>query len=418
MVGDADRLHAVGLSHRTAPVEIRERMALDDVGLRGLLVRLRETAADEALVVSTCNRTEIYTVPRSADAVREAVSAFRGPGGERLDPYLYWLRGRDVVQHLFRVTSSLDSLIVGEPQILGQMKEAVRVAGEEGLLGPMLQPLAQRALWVAKRVRTETEIGRNTVGVGNAGVDLAAEIFGELAGRRVLLLGTGEMGRQVAKSMLAAGVADLRVTNRTWEHAVALAAEHGGSAVPWDRLDVQLGEADIVVVATGAPTPVVTVSMVQRALRDRRFRPICLIDLAVPRNVDPAVAQLEEAWTFDIDDLHRVVQRGREQRSVAATEALKLVDAETDRYVASMDAVDVADDLRDLAAFGEQMRQVELEKSKRLTESLDEPARAALEAMTKALVKRLVAGQLNAVREAGAQGDHERLELLRKLWKS
>lgn len=417
MVGEADRIVAVGLSHRTAPVEVRERMALDEAGLRGLLGRLRNGVCEEAFVVSTCNRTEIYSVPRSIEAVRDAVGWFRGPTGERLDPYLYWYHGRDAVHHLFRVAASLDSLVLGEPQILGQVKEAVRLAGEEGALGRCLEPLAQRALAVARRVRTETDIGRNTVGIGNAGVDLAAEILGDLRGRRALLLGAGEMGRQVAGALLHAGVADLRVANRTWETAVEVAAAHGGSAVAWEHLPGQLAEADVVVVATGAPSPVVTVEMVRRALRDRRFRTICLIDLAVPRNVEPAVADLDEAWAFDIDDLHRVVERGREARATAAVDANRLVDEEANRFVATLSQVDVAEDLRALGAWAEEMRTTELARSRRLVEALDGPQREALDALTRALVKRLVAGPLAAMRDAGRAGDREAIEQVRKTWK-
>jgi glutamyl-tRNA reductase len=414
---ELDRLVAVGLSHRTAPVEVRERLALDEAAQRGLLGRLREAACDEVFVVSTCNRTELYTVPRSADGLRDALGWFRGPAGERLDTYLYWLKGREAVQHLFRVASSLDSLVLGEPQILGQVKDAIRVAGEEGALGPLLEPLAQRALAVARRVRAETEIGRNTVGIGNAGVDLATEILGDLRGRRALLLGAGEMGRQVAGALLHAGVSDLRVANRTFASAVEVAAANGGSAVAWEQLPSHLAQADVVVVATGAPSAVITAEMARRAVRERRYQPICLIDLAVPRNVDPAVSEVDEAWAFDIDDLHRVVERGRAARASAAEDAGRLVEEETVRFVAGLLAVDVTEELRALGTWAEEMREAEIARSKKLLDGLSDEQKAAIGALTRALVKRLTAGPLAALREAGRAGDRERIDQVKRTWK-
>ncbi len=416
-VADAARLALFGMSHVTAPVDVRERVALNEEGVRDFLRRLREDAvADEALVLSTCNRTEVYAVPREPEALAQVVGAFRGPTGERLDAYWVHRTGDDVVRHLFRVASSLESLVVGEPQILGQVREAVRVANEVGTLGDTLGAVSERALAVARRVRTDTTVGRSTVGVGNAGVDLAVEIFGGLSGRRVLLLGTGEMGRQVAKALMGAGAAELMVSNRTFDGAVELAREHGGAAVPWEHLQDHLPRADVVVCATGAPKVVLSAAQMAAAMRERRWRPVCLVDLAVPRNLDPAIGAIDEAFLFDIDDLSRVVERGREARSQAAIDAGHLVDEEARRFLASLRELDVSEDLRTASQFGERMRLIEIERSAKALQGLSPEAAEAVDAMTKALVKRLLHPVLGAVKEAGQSGDDVWLKRLRSRW--
>ena len=255
---DASRLVLVGLSHHTAPIEVREQLALDETGVRDTLARLTgDGVADEAMLLSTCNRVEMYAVTRHQDRLAEYL-----PRGRAMDRFLYWRQGRDAVQHLMRVACALDSLVVGEPQILGQVKDAVRVADDGGTLGQILRRLTQRTFTVAKRVRSETAIGRSRVGIGNAGVDLALQVFGGLKRKRALLAGTGEMGRQVSQALLGEGLEELLVTNRTWERAVEVAAQHEGTAVEWSRLSEYLARVDIVIVATGARTPVVEVDAV------------------------------------------------------------------------------------------------------------------------------------------------------------
>ncbi|MEZ4241449.1 MAG: glutamyl-tRNA reductase [Myxococcota bacterium] len=414
---ESERLLAVGMSHHSAPVEIRERLAFDENGVRSTLTRLvHDQIAEEAFLISTCNRVELYAVPRSVEALQEFFGAYRGPAGERIDPYLYWYRGKEAVRHLFKVASSLDSLVVGEPQILGQVKDAVRLAEETSTLGRVLYPLTQRTFTVAKRVRSTTEIGQSRVGIGNAGVDLAMQIFGALQGS-AMLVGVGEMGRQVARALLSAGLAELLVANRTFERSVELASEHGGTPVPYERLADYLPRADIVIAATGAVHPIITVPMVRQALRDRRYRTIFLIDLAVPRNIDPAVDDLEDAYLFNVDDLSQVVEQGRAAREKAAAEALDLVDQEADRFLASLREVDVGVELRLLNEMAEQIRQSEVARSKKLLASLDESQAAQLDAMTKALVKKLLHRPQMAVRSAAKVGDQERVQTLMAPWK-
>ena len=419
MVGDDDRVLAVGLSHHTAPLEIRERLAMDEDAVRSTLERLvrTEAVAEEALLLSTCNRVELYTVPRSVPGLQEFFGEYRGPHGERLDSYLYWLEGREAVRHLFRVASSLDSLVVGEPQILGQVRDAVRIATESSTLGRILYPLSQRTLTVAKKVRSTTEIGKSTVGVGNAGVDLALQIFGSLEGKRAMLVGVGEMGRQVARALVSAGLEELLVANRTFERSVELAAEHGGTPVPYDRLAEYLARADIVLSATASHQPVVTVPMVRQALRDRRYRTLFLVDLSVPRNIEPGVDDLEDAYLFNVDDLQNVVDAGRKAREEAAVQALALVNDEADRFLESLREIDAREDLRRVNDAVERMRMLEIDRSKKLVASLDDTQREQLEALTRALVRKLLHKPTTAIRTAAREGDSERLKALADLWR-
>lgn len=418
MADSGGRLVAVGLSHHTAPVEVRERVSMDESTVRRVLERLRQgRVVDEVMLLSTCNRMELYGTVRDEEALRAFFGEFRGPQGERIDPYLYWYRDRDAVYHLFKVASSLDSLVLGEPQILGQVKEAVRLAEQETSLGRVLHPLARRTLSVAKRVRSETDIGKSRVGIGNAGVDLAMQIFGSLQGKRAMLVGVGEMGRQVAQALMTAGLDELLVANRTFERSLEFAEETGATPVPYERLEDYLARADIVLAATGAQQPIITADMVRRSLRQRRYHTVFLIDLSVPRNIEAAVDDLEEAYLFNIDDLSKVVEEGRALREQAAQAAHDLVSEEADRFLESLRTVDVNDDLRAVMETAEALRVAELERSSKLTRTLDPKQQKALDAMTKALVKKLLHRNMMAIREAARQGDLERVQTLLEPWK-
>lgn len=418
MVADAS-LVAVGLSHHTAPVEVRERMALDPEGVRVELSELvRGGAAREALLVSTCNRVELYAVPGDdgLDPLRERWG--RKPVGARrtVESHLYWHHGPQAVHHLFRVASSLDSLVIGEPQILGQVKDAVRLASGVGSLGAVLHRLTQRTLWVAKQVRTRTEIGRSTVGVGNAGVHLAEQIFTSLEGRRAMLVGTGEMGRQVAAAMVHAGARELVVANRTFDRAVELAGRYGGTPIQLDRLTDYLPRVDIVIVATASSRPVIRVEDVQEALRVRRFSPLFLVDLAVPRNVDPAVDRLDNAFVFNVDDLRQVTERGHRSREEASTLAEQFVAREAERFSRRLAGLEVNERLGRIVRLAEELRQAEWERTARRMEGLDPEVREAVDAMTRSLVKKLLHRPLGAVRGALAEGDGGSAEAILSAW--
>lgn len=413
------RILALGLNHHTAPVEVRERLALDEEGVSRHLRLLRERGlATEALLISTCNRVELYAVPgeQGPDALRAWFRSFRGPKGEAVEDYLFRHDGPEAVRHLFRVASSLDSLVVGEPQILGQVKDAVRVADENQSLGRVLNALTRRTLQVAKKVRSETDIGRFRVGVGNAGVDLALQIFGELDGRRALLLGVGEMGTQVAHALQSAGLEELLVANRTYERAVALSKEHGATPITWDRIDEYLSRVDIVIAATGASEPIVTLRQIRKALRKRRYRPLFLVDLAVPRNIEPRIDSLDGAYLFNVDDLRQVVDEGLRQREAAREDAEQVVAGEAQRFVQALARIEVGPKIGDITRGMELARAAELERSKALVESLDEAQRAQLEALTRSLVKRVLHRPLRAIHAAARDGDSMRLEHLLDAW--
>ncbi len=417
MAADAQRLMAVGLSHHTAPVEVRERLALDEQGVRHALDRLRrDDIVEEAMLLSTCNRVELYAIPRSVEALQEYYGSFRGPDGERIDAHLYWLQGREAVRHLFRVASSLDSLVVGEPQILGQVKNAIRIASESEALGRVLHPLTQRTMSVAKKVRSKTEIGKSRVGIGNAGVDLALQIFGDLRGKRCMLVGVGEMGRQVAVALLSAGLDELLIANRTFERSVALASEYGGTPVPYERMRDYLPRADIVLTATGAQQPIVTLPMIRQALRERRYETMFLIDLAVPRNIESRVDELGDAYLFNVDDLSRVVEEGKAARAQAAEQALQLVQNEADKFIETLGQVQINSDIAKMMAGAESIRAAEIDRSKKLVSTLDDQQQKALEALTKALVKKLLHRPMMAVREAAKTGDFDGAMALLDPW--
>ena len=401
MAGEA-HIVAVGLNHRTAPVEVRERLAFDEANVRVQLDRLRsDGVCEEALLVSTCNRVELYAVSAAdpADRLRAWLSGFTQ--GKPVDTYLAWWRDREAVSHLFQVAGSLDSMILGEPQILGQVKDAMRVAEEQGSLGRTLGPLARKSLSVAKRIRTETAIGRSRVGIGNAGVDLARGLFGDLKGKNALLVGVGEMGRQVAQAMLNEGVKTLVVVNRTVERARELAGELGPVAVAasWDELEVHLRAADIAITAVGGTDAVLTKELVLRAMR-RRWDPLFLVDLGVPRNIDPAVATLDEAYLFNVDDLQRVLNEGAAAREAASTDAQRIVTEEVDRFLISLKEVEVGPAIGKMTKHAELLRAAEIDRSRRLVDSLDASQRSDLDALTKSLVKKVLDGAVRSVREA------------------
>ncbi|MBW2256310.1 MAG: glutamyl-tRNA reductase [Deltaproteobacteria bacterium] len=409
---------AVGMSHRTAPVAVRERFAFDETASRRFLRRLvDERVCREAMLVSTCNRVELYVVPwEGRQGVERYLHAFRVPSGEHLDGYLYWHQGRDAVRHLFRVACSLDSLVVGEPQILGQLKEAVRRAEGTGTLGRTLTRLAHQSLAVAKRVRTRTDIGRYRVGVGNAGVDLATQIFGSLKGRRALLVGTGKMGRQVARALLSAGLDELVVASRSHGRAVEVAEAHGGTPIGYDRVGSYLSRVDVVITATDGMTAVLSRKELRSAVRARFYRPMFLVDLAVPRNIDPGVDQIEEVFLFNIDDLSRIVMQGQEAREVAAVAAEEMVEQEAGKFLGILAEVDIGPQIGALTHKMETLRQEELDRSRKLLSSLDEKQIEALELMTRALVKKVLHAPILSIREAARDGNADRLGTLLGSW--
>jgi glutamyl-tRNA reductase len=328
----------VGISHRTAPVELRERI---DFQARGLEASLRALAARgavrEAVVLSTCNRAELYGVAEDVDQGRSAfvdfITDFHHVDRQSLQPHVYEVADLDVARHLFRVAAGLDSLVVGEPQILGQVKEAHSVAGATHVVGPFLNRLFHSSFAVGKRVRTETGLGSGAVSVSFAAVSLAKKIFGDLKGRTVLVVGAGEMGKLTALHMKSQGVHQVTIVSRTMAHAARTAEAIGGaSAAPWEELDPLMSSADIVITATGAVSPILTKAHIEAVMRPRRNRPLFLIDIALPRDVEPAAGEIEQVFLYNIDDLQATVRENLARRASEVARAETIIGEEVDKF--------------------------------------------------------------------------------------
>ena len=334
----------VGLSHKGTPIDVRERLAMGKEELCDAMRRLlKNPAIGEVAILSTCNRVEVYAAPRPARAVGEAGEASEQAalthveravlgelcaiGGAPVERHLRGLKGREALRHLFRVAASLDSLVVGEPQILGQLKQAIDLAEQTRTIGGALGAAMNRAVRAGKRVRTDTEIGSGQVSVSSVAVDLAQQIFGDLAGRSALLIGAGEMAEAASKLLVRAG-AGLTIVNRSPERAAALAEEVGGTPRPWGELERSLTEADIVVSSTSSPAHVVTLDLMKGVRKARRGRNLFFIDIAVPRDIDPAVNKLDGVYLYDVDDLSQIVSESLAGRAAEASRAAELVDEE------------------------------------------------------------------------------------------
>jgi len=330
-------LFLVGLSYRTAPVSVRERYAVAPMHLAERNAKLVSDAKlDEGALLSTCNRTELIAAARGDERALEHMHRFLREelgDGSASPAQVYELRGGEVVRHVFRVAGGLDSMVLGEAQILGQVKDAYRAAVAARSCGPILGRLFQQAFRAAKRMRSETGLGAATVSVARVGVALAREIFDDFAGKRVLLLGAGEMAESALRGLHEAGASDISVVNRTLAAAVDLAARHGGTAHGLDALAAELARADIAIASVQVDRPLLGSEDLARAVAGRRGRPLLIVDLGIPRNVAPAVAELEDVYLYDLDDLEATAERGRQLREVAAERARAIASEEADRYL-------------------------------------------------------------------------------------
>jgi glutamyl-tRNA reductase len=404
-VREGRELHLVGLSHKSAPVAVREKVALSGDDLKGALTDLAaREGVGEAMVVSTCNRVECYVYGESLEEARRFfLSRTADAAG-----HLYERSGREAVRHLFRVAASLDSMVVGEPQILGQVKEAYGLAASAQTAGAFVSRLANRAFATAKRVRTETEIARGAGSVSQVAVELVEKIFGDLRGRAVLLVGAGKMGALSAKALRDLGADRILVTNRSPERARALAAEIGAVAEPWEGLLSLLALADVVIVSTGAPTYVITRDLASQVMKSRRGRSVCFIDLAVPRNVDPVVADQENVYAYDIDDLQKVVTQTHAARAGEALRAEAIVEAEVMAFAQERETRAALPVLAELRRRAEQIARAEAERTlSHVGAKLDEKGRRSVEAMAQAIVNKLLHGPTARLKEAAASGDSD-----------
>ena len=384
-----------GVSHHNTPLSIRERLYFPEGHMTEWLERLAGyNGLDERLILSTCNRVEVYSavddLEQGLDAIHRFFLESRDIGREELNAHLYVHREAEATRHLFTVASSLDSMVVGEPQILGQVKEAYRVAQASGHAGKALTNLFSRAFRVAKKIREQTPIGESPVSVSSVAVDLAKRIFGSLAGKNVLLLGAGEMGEAAARHLKASGADTLQVANRTLARAQELAAKLGGLALSFDNLEQALIDADVVITSTASPGFILDKPTVAAALERRRDAPVFLIDIAVPRNVAPDVNELEDAYLYDVDDLQSVAADNLRDREEVARDARAILESEVQTYLARQKAEDLRHTFAAIRFFAESMRRTEVEKTILRLPELGGDGRDALDAMTKALVNKLL----------------------------
>ena len=396
----------LGINHNTAPIEVRERLAIPAGRLADATrTLLHQPGVAEGLILSTCNRVELLTVQQGTapDLPRFLHEYFSVPIAV-LTPHLYELREREAVRHLFRVASSLDSMVVGEPQILGQVKESYTVAREVGAVQTSLEALLQRTFTVAKKVRTETLIGSSSVSIASVAVDLARKIFGTLAGKTVLLVGAGKMSELAARHLIAQGASSILVANRTETRAQALAAEflHSSAAtsvVPFDELYAQADRADIVITSTGAPQKLFSRSHGQQFLERRRHRPMFFIDIAVPRDVDPRMNEVEGCFVYDIDDLQQVAQANLADRSREAAAAEEIITAEVAKYQERMAARGASPAIVALQREAEALRAAEVARAAVKLAGLTAEQREAVEALTRSLTAKLLHPQMAALRQ-------------------
>lgn len=361
-------LFVVGISWRTAPVAVREKLAFREEEITGALQAMTEKLpVAEALLISTCNRVEVYGVAKTGGDAATAVRAFlaeqRGIKPKDVGESLYDRRGPAAIRHVFSVASALDSLVVGEAQILGQLKAAYGVAGQAGTSGPLLSRCLERAFGVAKRVRTETTIARGAANVSSVAVELASRVFGDLAGKSVLVVGAGKMSSLAAKHLYASGAKEIVVTNRSPEKANALADEVEGVAKPWAELEHLLAQADVVISSTGAREPILTRALFKNVTKARRWRPMVVIDIAVPRDAEPTIGKLDGVYLFDIDDLDKVVQANLAERAKAAEHAGKIVEHEAGQFEHWMRTQGVVPTIKALRERFAQIADVEVTKA-------------------------------------------------------
>jgi glutamyl-tRNA reductase len=413
----------VGVSHRTAPVAVRESLAFARDVLRDALHRARaEAGAIEAMILSTCNRVELYAREEDAAAaggLEAFLVRYHGRDGRALQPFLYRLVDAEAIRHAFRVAASLESMVIGEPQILGQVKEAYQLAEEAGTLGASLNALRNRSLSAAKRVRTETGIGRNAVSVSYVAVELARKIFGELKDKNVLLVGAGKMSELAAKHLVRCGGRATVLGGRTFEKAAELAAALGGKAAPFESLRDELARTDIVISGTGAPGGVIheaDVENARAARRGRHARPLFLIDIAVPRDIDPAVRKLGGVFLYDLDDLKAVAEANLRERLKEAAAAETLVEREVREFLDWQKTREAVPLLNELRRRAEQIRRAELDKVRKRLGLLTPEQEEALEMATTAIVNKLLHPPIVRLKEAARETDAgEQLSLIRKL---
>jgi glutamyl-tRNA reductase len=415
------QLLAIGINHHTAPVALRERVAFPLEELPPALVALRDIwsgrpslGSPEAAILSTCNRTEIYCATDDR-ATREAalrwLADYHGISAEELAPHIYALPQSEAVRHAFRVASGLDSMVLGETQILGQMKDAVRTASESGALGTYLNQLFQRTFAVAKEVRGTTAVGAQSVSMAAAAVRLAQRIFEKISDQRILFIGAGEMIELCATHFAAQNPRELVVANRTVERGAKLAERFNGRSMPLSDLPARMHEFDIIVSCTASTLPIIGLGAVERAVKARRRRPIFMVDLAVPRDIEPEVAKLQDVFLYTVDDLGAIVREGNASRQAAVAQAETIIETGVQNFMKWLDARSVVPVIRHMHTQADALRRAEVERAMKMLARGDDPA-AVLEAMSQSLTNKLMHAPTHALNQASGEDRTTLVDLL------
>jgi glutamyl-tRNA reductase len=406
----------LGLNHKTAPVELRERLAIGPEQLEQATRSLMQApGVVEGMILSTCNRVELLTsLQPDAPHLLQFIESYFDIEREVVAPHIYEYRQENAVRHLFRVACSLDSMVIGEPQILGQVKSSYLAARSAGAIRGHLDKVLQRAFVVAKRVRSETQIGSSSVSIASVAVELARKIFGSLEGRKILLVGAGKMSEQAARHLMSQGASSVLVANRTYERAEQLAQRFGGRAIGFDDLYASADQADIIITSTGSTRPVFRREHAQHFLQQRRGRPMFFIDIAVPRDVDPEVNKLDGIFLYDIDDLQSVAGSHMKERSREAELAEAMILAEVDKYQRRLHALNVAPEIVQLQQSAEQIRLGELRRAGNRLQGLSAEQQTAVEALTRSLVNKFLHRPVQAIKAAASEGNTAAVDAIRE----
>jgi glutamyl-tRNA reductase len=400
------QLAIVGVSHKTAPVEVRERLAFNSEALRHALTSLvGRQEITEAIILSTCNRVEVVAESPDDRLIREFLCEFHQIPQEAVSKHIYSFRNTDAIRHVFRVAASLDSMMIGEPQILGQVKEAYRIAEDAGTVGMNLSALMNRAFAVAKKVRSETGISQSAVSISYAAVELARKIFGDLTGKTVMIIGASKMGELAAKHLKRNGVSSVLVTNRTFERAVELAQVFEGAALPFEHLTEHMDRADIVISSTGAPHFVISKALAEQVIHKRKNKPMFFIDIAVPRDIDPTVNEIDNAFLYDIDDLQQVIDANLKERLKEALKAEEIVDLEVQAFCRKMQSREVVPMIVQLRDTLEKVRREEIERNRRHLKDLTPEQQAGVDQITRSLVNKILHTPIEQLKEMAHDPD-------------
>jgi glutamyl-tRNA reductase len=410
------QLFALGINHHTAPLAVREQVAFDPSRMgQALHDLLRAKSVREAAILSTCNRTELYCAAEHPQGAADWLAEYHSLAPQKIHPYLYQHPQQEAVRHMFRVAAGLDSMVLGEPQILGQMKQAARVAEEAGTMGTLLGKLFQRTFAVAKEVRSTTAIGANTVSMAAAAVHLSARIFDSLTEQKVLFIGAGEMIELCAAHFAAQKPKRLTIANRTLERGADLAARFGGDAMRLEQLGERLADYDIVVSCTASALPIIGLGMVERALKVRRHRPMVMVDLAVPRDIESEVGKLDDVFLYTLDDLGQIVESGQESRQSAIVEAEEIITHRVDDFLHWMESRETVPTIRALRDSAERARRHELDHALKLLQRGDDPTQV-LEALSKGLTNKLLHPPTQALNLAEGAERNEVAQVISRIW--